>query len=319
MAPEVVWDDRYRRFEEVGSDEDELAMGDRRMVLKDSALAPKRRRGKQQQQQQRSAKFTSDELFFNDDFQDNGLAYGEDYRSSGSEGEYAGALIPARSRREDNALLDQALERIQRAKAKGKPSVSLTHEELAALERRNSGPGDADRPRSSRNKPRREDSGSSSNTSPNNDGRNRNKKPSRPSSGFFGSSNSPRPTSKRSSKAMRSDTEGRPSTRGREDTPPRASRPAPVAYYNSRADRRAASGDEGRRKPAPSLRERYSDEHAYAGQPSYRAYNPNMSAPRDRDVDRGYRSDAGYRAAGDSYRNPRASYPLPDDLVQYEI
>ncbi|TID27561.1 hypothetical protein E6O75_ATG00328 [Venturia nashicola] len=95
----------------------------------------------------RRSGFDSDELFFNDGagrhprhYSDEHLAYGEDYYESGESysGEEEGALVVmSRTHSQDHeTIARKALERIDRAKAKGKPAVTLTHEEIEALDRR---------------------------------------------------------------------------------------------------------------------------------------------------------------------------------------
>ncbi|KAE9983202.1 hypothetical protein BLS_004831 [Venturia inaequalis] len=136
----------------------------------DKPIEPSGRRGRYQQQQvpayddlrvreissdedrflisqKRRSGLDSDELFFNDgagrhprNYSDEHLAYGEDYYESGESysGEEEGALV-AMSRthsQEHETIARRALERIDRAKAKGKPAVTLTHEEIEALDRR---------------------------------------------------------------------------------------------------------------------------------------------------------------------------------------
>ncbi|KIW01328.1 uncharacterized protein PV09_07103 [Verruconis gallopava] len=96
-----------------------------------------------------SNRSVSDELFFNDgafrlsntSYSDEHLAYGERYESPGedSEEDGDGGRRPSSSlvRRDSDQLIAQrALDRIDRAKAKGKGSVNLTHEEIEALEKR---------------------------------------------------------------------------------------------------------------------------------------------------------------------------------------
>lgn len=97
--------------------------------------------------QKRRSGLDSDELFFNDgagrhprNYSDEHLAYGEDYYESGESysGEEEGALV-VMSRthsQEHETIARRALERIDRAKAKGKPAVTLTHEEIEALDKR---------------------------------------------------------------------------------------------------------------------------------------------------------------------------------------
>lgn len=89
----------------------------------------------------------SDELFFNDggsrhprNYSNEHLAYGEIYESgeSFSEEEEGALVVMSRtqSQEQELAIARRALERIDRAKAKGKPAVTLTHEEIEALDRR---------------------------------------------------------------------------------------------------------------------------------------------------------------------------------------
>ncbi|KAF1987694.1 hypothetical protein K402DRAFT_420057 [Aulographum hederae CBS 113979] len=123
---DLLWDDpRVNRFQELDSDEDDGRNG----VL---ALNQKRN-------------FVSDELFFADmqsgyrrrspDEDSDGLAYGEDYGESEEEDDDDGQMqlmLPD----QDELLAQQAMEKVQRARAKGKASVSLSRAELDALERR---------------------------------------------------------------------------------------------------------------------------------------------------------------------------------------
>jgi hypothetical protein len=98
-----------------------------------------------------SNRSVSDELFFNDgasryprqSYSDEHLAYGERYESPEEESDEdvaeAGSRPPPSSlvrRDSDQIIAQRALERIDRAKAKGKASVNLTHEEIEALEKR---------------------------------------------------------------------------------------------------------------------------------------------------------------------------------------
>ncbi|KAF2416439.1 hypothetical protein EJ08DRAFT_703647 [Tothia fuscella] len=95
----------------------------------------------------------SDELFFNDGTSryprtnsDEHLAYGERYESSEEDEEDeeievespGGSVQVVRvvKRDQDMLVAQRALARIGRAKAKGKPAVNLTHEEIEALEKR---------------------------------------------------------------------------------------------------------------------------------------------------------------------------------------
>lgn len=133
------------RFEEVYSDEEEDNL--RNGVL--AMLDPKKRS-------------VSDELYFADgrsrypvshsgDYED--LAYGEEYNSSEDEDEDDYDTPRQRTPvavRSQELLAEKALERIQRAKAKGKPNVTLSHEELEALEQRRGSASDSpERKRSS--------------------------------------------------------------------------------------------------------------------------------------------------------------------------
>ncbi|QDS67568.1 hypothetical protein FKW77_003403 [Venturia effusa] len=97
--------------------------------------------------QKRRSRLDSDELFFADGgtrhprtYSDEHLAYGEDLYESGESysGEEEGALV-VMSRthsQEHETIARRALERIDRAKARGKSAVTLTHEEIEALDRR---------------------------------------------------------------------------------------------------------------------------------------------------------------------------------------
>ena len=91
----------------------------------------------------------SDELFFNDgasryprqSYSDEHLAYGDRYDSaeteSGEDDEDGRRPSDSLVRRDSDQMIAQrALDRIDKAKAKGKNSVNLTHEEIQALEKR---------------------------------------------------------------------------------------------------------------------------------------------------------------------------------------
>lgn len=97
--------------------------------------------------QKRRSGLDSDELFFNDgagryprNHSDEHLAYGEDYYDSGesySGEEEAALVVMSRTQsQEHETIARRALERIDRAKARGKSAVTLTHEEIEALDRR---------------------------------------------------------------------------------------------------------------------------------------------------------------------------------------
>jgi hypothetical protein len=121
------------RFEEMSSDED--GNGRRGVGVPSGAKKPARRS-------------VSDELFFNDGasrhprtHSDENLAYGERYESSEEyeeeyEEEDPGETMQMVRQNSADLIAQRALNRIERAKAKGKPAVNLTHEELEALERR---------------------------------------------------------------------------------------------------------------------------------------------------------------------------------------
>lgn len=117
-----VYDDY--RVREVSSDEDRLLISQKRRSVLDS-----------------------DELFFNDGgsryprtYSNENLAYGEAYGSerSSSEEEEGALVVMSRTQSEEQELViaRRALQRIDRAKAQGKPAVTLTHEEIEALEQR---------------------------------------------------------------------------------------------------------------------------------------------------------------------------------------
>jgi hypothetical protein len=107
-------------------------------------------------QQNNSNRSVSDELFLNDgasryprqSYSDEHLAYGDRYESpetGGSEDDEGGERRPSNSlvrRDSDQMIAQRALDRIDRAKAKGKASVNLTHEEIEALEKRYARPSD---------------------------------------------------------------------------------------------------------------------------------------------------------------------------------
>jgi hypothetical protein len=96
----------------------------------------------------KNSRSVSDELYFNDGASrypttnsDEHLAYGEAYDSSydeeeDEEVESPGVAVQVVRRDQEVLLAQRALDRIERAKAKGKPAVNLTHEEIEALERR---------------------------------------------------------------------------------------------------------------------------------------------------------------------------------------
>lgn len=306
--------------------------------------------GKKSRRNKGKADFVSDELYFHNDLQqyrDNGkqsVAYEEYSRSSDEDGmdsswysdrnrSGSGAnLVPAKTRqdRESDLLLERALDRISKARAKGKPSVNLTHEELAALERRNSGQREAPRPRSARNNPREAYRGQDSNSSgdsPVNEIKSR--KRTHRKSGYFSATPSPRPKD-RGGKGSRSDTEGKSTARSyRDDTPPRERAKAPVSYFNSRPlpDRHDAYVRRSKKISSPPLSstERFDDRGPPypTGASSYRAYNPNMAVPRDREA--GYRSEGAHRTSSlpddiDRFgRRLQPPYPVPEFLAPYAI
>jgi hypothetical protein len=121
----LAYDGLGLRVQEISSDEDRLGV-----------ISQKRR------------SVVSDELYFNDggsryprNYSDEHLAYGErpesEEEETEEEEEEAGALVVlSRTPSEEQAIARRALERIERAKAKGKPAVNLTHEEIEALEKR---------------------------------------------------------------------------------------------------------------------------------------------------------------------------------------
>jgi len=145
----LMYDDAMR-FQELDSEEDGAALGNHGVpasVFK---------------QNNRSI---SDELFFNDGASryprqsnsDEHLAYGDRYESPEEEsGDDEDGRRPSNSlvRRDSDQLIAQrAMDRIDRAKAKGKNSVNLTHEEIEALNKRYA------RPSSNSPERRRRDSG----------------------------------------------------------------------------------------------------------------------------------------------------------------
>jgi hypothetical protein len=124
------WLHDENRFQEISSEEDRHGVG---IISKKS-------------------RSVSDELFFNDGssryprtHSDEHLAYGERYESSEEyeeeyEEEDLTESMQVARRDQEQVLAQRAMDRIERAKAKGKPAVNLTHEELEALERRYSRP-----------------------------------------------------------------------------------------------------------------------------------------------------------------------------------
>jgi len=129
----MMYDDAMR-FQELDSEEESASFGNHGVpasVFKQSNRS------------------VSDELFFNDgasryprqSYSDEHLAYGEQYESpeeeSGSDETEGRRPEKSLVRRDSDQLIAQrAMDRIDRAKAKGKNSVNLTHEEIEALNKR---------------------------------------------------------------------------------------------------------------------------------------------------------------------------------------
>jgi hypothetical protein len=129
----LLYDDAMR-FQELDSEEESAAYGNHGVpasVFKQSNRS------------------VSDELFFNDgasryprqSYSDEHLAYGDRYESPETESgeEETDGRRPSQTlvrRDSDQMIAQRALDRIDKAKAKGKNSVNLTHEEIEALNKR---------------------------------------------------------------------------------------------------------------------------------------------------------------------------------------
>ncbi|KAF1815815.1 hypothetical protein P152DRAFT_471203 [Eremomyces bilateralis CBS 781.70] len=123
MYPTNAWPPAaFSRFQELGSDDEQGVV-----------LNPKRK-----------SKFVSDELFFNDfgsrfpvdiRSQDEDLAYG-DYHGYSLEPEEYDDLVGG-IRADDEVMVHRIMEKSSRAKAKGRANISLSTEEIDALERWN--------------------------------------------------------------------------------------------------------------------------------------------------------------------------------------
>jgi hypothetical protein len=240
-----------------------------------------------------SNRSVSDELFFNDgasryprqSYSDEHLAYGERYESpedeSDEDGAEGGGRRPSSSlvRRDSDQLIAQrALDRIDRAKAKGKSSVNLTHEEIEALEKRHA------RPSSSSPERQRRGSGDKADKRRSPSGNNRawtRKRGSRRSSLIASSSTALAPAKQRVKDGRKKQT-----------LPPDDTYPAggqmppgfmsmgpggvpvysPLGYYNAQPPPRRTASDSNRYSPPKSGdSSRSTSASSRRGQPSYEA------------------------------------------------
>ena len=113
------------RFQELYSDDDDNSVHGRR-------LNPKRSDDFLLQHNIRSGRYSAQSS-------EEHLAYGNHYDSSDEDGEDSGEQSGSQQvalREQEDLLAQRAQERIRNAKAKGRPTVNLTHDELEALERR---------------------------------------------------------------------------------------------------------------------------------------------------------------------------------------
>lgn len=129
------WEFRDPRFEEIDSEDDGYGQG---VILDPNAYAAR---------DARARGFVSDELYFDgydvgqDRVSRRGLydqaQFGDDFDSDELDyRERRGSAFQQAVRDKEEALIQSALERIARARAKGKTNVNLTQEEMEALERR---------------------------------------------------------------------------------------------------------------------------------------------------------------------------------------
>ena len=132
------WELRDPRFEEIDSEDDGFGQG---VVLDPNAYAARDARAR--------GGFVSDELYFDgydigqDRISRRGMYdqahFGEDIDSDELEyRDQRGMAFQQAVRDKEEVLIQSALERIARARAKGKTNVNLTQEEVEALERRRS-------------------------------------------------------------------------------------------------------------------------------------------------------------------------------------